>query len=138
MADFKSLAVYCSNLSSARSGTIEPRLPLRLRFEFDTRAGQVLNTNLHVPKCLSPLALNSAFTTMTSSKFTLAVVTGGSRGIGLSIAKRLATKHDILIVCRTAPSDDNVAELKAVRPDAVVHYVVGPDCAETQKVGYFQ
>lgn len=75
---------------------------------------------------------------MTSPKSTLAVVTGGSRGIGLSIAKRLATKHDILIVCRTAPSEDNVAELKAVRPNAVVHYVVGPDCAETQKVGYFQ
>ncbi|KAI9286007.1 hypothetical protein BC943DRAFT_359712 [Umbelopsis sp. AD052] len=64
---------------------------------------------------------------------TLAVVTGGSRGIGLSIAKRLAKKHDIVIVCRNAPSEESVAELKNVRTDAVIHYEIGPDCAETQK-----
>jgi NAD(P)-dependent dehydrogenase (short-subunit alcohol dehydrogenase family) len=75
---------------------------------------------------------------MSSPNPTLAVVTGGSRGIGLSIAKRLATKHDILIVSRTSPSEDSVAELKNIRPDAVIHYVVGLDCTETQKACGFQ
>jgi NAD(P)-dependent dehydrogenase (short-subunit alcohol dehydrogenase family) len=51
---------------------------------------------------------------MVTSQPTLAVITGGSRGIGLGIAKQLAIKHDILIVCRSAPSEEKVAELKSV------------------------
>ena len=71
---------------------------------------------------------------MTNNNATLAVITGGSRGIGFGIAKQLVTKHDILIVCRSAPREDSVAELKEVRPNATVEYVVGLDCADTQKV----
>lgn len=81
-----------------------------------------------------PPALKLSFTTMVTPNPTLAVITGGSRGIGLSIAKRLAKKHDIVIVCRNTPSEESVAELKNVRTDAVIHYEIGPDCAETQKV----
>lgn len=71
---------------------------------------------------------------MVTSQPTLAVITGGSRGIGLGIAKQLAIKHDILIVCRSAPSEEKVAELKSVRPNATIEYVIGLDCADTQKV----
>jgi len=70
---------------------------------------------------------------MTADTQTLAVITGGSRGIGFGIAKQLAAKHDILVVCRSSPIEDNVAELKNVRPNATIEYMVGLDCAETQK-----
>jgi NAD(P)-dependent dehydrogenase (short-subunit alcohol dehydrogenase family) len=71
---------------------------------------------------------------MTADTQTLAVITGGSRGIGFGIAKQLAAKHDILVVCRSSPIEDNIAELKNVRPNATIEYMVGLDCAETQKV----
>lgn len=71
---------------------------------------------------------------MTADTQTLAVITGGSRGIGFGIAKQLAAKHDILVVCRSSPIEENVAELKNVRPNAAIEYMVGLDCAETQKV----
>jgi NAD(P)-dependent dehydrogenase (short-subunit alcohol dehydrogenase family) len=64
----------------------------------------------------------------------LAVITGGSRGIGHGIAKNLVQKHDILILSRTEPITDSVEELKSVRPEAKIEYVVGLDCVETQKV----
>lgn len=70
----------------------------------------------------------------TSDSTTLAIITGGSRGIGLGIAKSLVQKHDLLILSRTEPVADSVEELKSVRPEAKIEYVVGLDCVDTQKV----
>lgn len=69
----------------------------------------------------------------TSDSTTLAIITGGSRGIGLGIAKSLVQKHDLLILSRTEPVADSVEELKSVRPEAKIEYVVGLDCVDTQK-----